>query len=200
MKKTLALLAVAAMMFTAGCGGQKQAEDAAKDAAAKVEETATDVKDAATDAANTAVQAVMATAEDAAAAMKKIQEGDKTGMAIAGVVPGINVERVTEMYGEPVATVGDVLQLENGLDVKVNNKVVEEVSTSFEGLPTPAGIGVGSPATELNTADVYGTATTTTQDNGNTVYKYISNDKRWTISFVTDGDGYITSIVCGLNK
>ena len=200
MKKTLALLAVAAMMFTAGCGAQKAAEDAANTATEKVEQAADAAKDAAADAAQTAVNAVAATAEDAAAAMKKIQEGDKTGMAIAGVVPGINVERVTEMYGEPVATVENVLQLENGLDLKVKDKIVEEVSTSFEGLPTPAGIGVGSAATELNTSDLYGTADTTTNSDGFTVYKYTSNDKRWTISFVADSAGYITSIVCGLNK
>lgn len=198
MKKTLALLAVAAMMFTAGCGGQKAAEDAANTATEKVEEAADAVKDA----AQTATNAVMATAEDAAAAMKKIQEGDKTGMAIAGVVPGINVERVTEMYGQPVATVGnnnEIFQFENGLDAKVNNKTVEEVSTSFEGLPTPAGIGVGMAATELNHADVYGTATSVEEKDGATIYHYISTDKRWTISFTTR-DGVITYISCSMNK
>ena len=42
MKKTLALLAVAAMMFTAGCGGQKQAEDAAKAIESAIDKTLDD--------------------------------------------------------------------------------------------------------------------------------------------------------------
>lgn len=195
MKKTLALLAVAAMMFTAGCGAQKAAEDAANTATEKVEQAA----DAAKDAAETAANAMVVTAEDAAAAMQKIKEGDKSGIALGGVVPGVKVDVVTEMYGQPIENDGTILAFENGLDAKVKDNTVEEISTSYAGIPTPAGIEVGMEATELNYADVYGTATAVEEKDGNTVYKYLSSDKKWAINFVTR-DGRITSIVCGLNK
>ena len=199
MKKTLALLAVAAMMFTAGCGAQKAAEDAANTATEKVEQAADAAKDAAADAAQAAANAVAATAEDAAAAMQKIKDGDKAGIALGGVVPGVKTNIITEMYGQPIENDGTNLAFENGLDAKVNGDIVEEISTSYGGIPTPAGIEVGMADTSLNYADVYGTAAAVEEKDGNTIYKYISSDKKWAIQFVTR-NGAITSIVCGLNK
>ncbi len=199
MKKTLALLAVAAMMFSAGCGGQKAADDAANSAVEKVEQTATNAKDAATDAVNTAVEKMTVTVQDATAVMDKIKAGDKTGIALGGLVPGVNLELATEMYGEPVVTEGDVLGFSNGLDAKVKNNTIEEISTSYEGIPTPAGIEVGMADVSLNDVDVYGTATSVEERDGATIYKYLSPDKRWAISFSTR-DGVIDSISCGLNQ
>ena len=199
MKKTLALLAVAAMMFTAGCGAQKAAEDAANTATEKVEQAADAAKDAAADVAQTAANAVAATAEDAAAAMQKIKDGDKAGIALGGVVPGVKVDVMTEMYGQPIENDGTNLAFENGLDAKVKDNTVEEISTSYSGIPTPAGIEVGMADVSLNDAAVYGTASSVENVDGATVYKYLSSDKKWAINFVTR-DGYITSIVCGLNK
>lgn len=199
MKKTLALLAVAAMMFTAGCGAQKAAEDAANTATEKVEQAADTAKDAAADAAATAANAVIATVDDATAMMQKIKEGDKSGIALGGVVPGATLNMVTEMYGEPIDNDGVNVAFENGLDAKINGTTVEEVSTSYGGIPTPAGIEVGMADTSLNDAAVYGTATAVEEKDGATIYKYLSSDKKWAISFVTR-NGAITSIVCGLNK
>lgn len=199
MKKTLALLAVAAMMFTAGCGAQKAAEDAANTATEKVEQAADAAKDAAANAAQTAANAVVATAEDAAAVMQKIKEGDKSGIALGGVVPGVKVDVMTELYGQPIENDGTNLAFENGLDAKVKDNTVEEISTSYGGIPTPAGIEVGMADTSLNDAAVYGTAAAVEEKDGNTIYKYLSSDKKWVICFVTR-DGRINSIVCGLNK
>lgn len=195
MKKTLALLAVAAMMFTAGCGAQKAAEDAANTATEKVEEAANAAQDAAQDAA----KALVVTAEDAAAVMQKIKEGDKSGVALGGVVPGVKVDVVTEMYGSPIENDGTILAFENGLDAKVNGDIVEEVSTSYGGIPTPAGAEVGMSDEALKGIDAYKTPASVEEKDGNTVYKYFSSDQKWAIQFVTR-DGAVTSIVCGLNK
>lgn len=56
MKKTLALLMLATMLFSVGCGNQ--AKDAAKDAQQKVEQTANEAKDAANKAADDAAAKV----------------------------------------------------------------------------------------------------------------------------------------------
>lgn len=196
MKKTLALLAVAAMMFSAGCGKTaEEVKDNANAAVEKVEETATEAKDAAAEV----VEKMTVTVQDATAMMDKIKAGDKTGIALGGLVPGVNLELATDMYGEPVVTEGDIIGFSNGLDAKVKDNTVEEISTSYEGIPTPAGIEVGMADTSLNDVDVYGTASSVEEKDGATIYKYLSPDKRWSIQFSTR-DGVIDSIVCGLNK
>ena len=63
MKKTFALLMLATMLFSVGCGNQ--AQDAAKDAKQKVEQTATEAKDAANKAADDAAKKVDEAADKA---------------------------------------------------------------------------------------------------------------------------------------
>ena len=200
MKKTLALLAVVAMMFTTGCGNkpaeqaQQSATEAVEQAKEKVEETAQNATNAVNNAANT----VQAAIDDAKTVIANIQSGtvDKKVAALDGIVPGVNVEYVTEKYGEPIATENQVMQFSNGLDMKVVNNVVEEVSTMYDGLYTPADIAVGMGDYSLN--DAYGDASSVTNvDNGGVVYAY--KDKFRTIEFVTR-DGYISEIKCTLNK
>lgn len=76
MKKTLALLMLATMLFSVGCGNQ--AKDAAKDAEQKVEQTATEAKDAANKAADEASkkvdEAANATNKAVDDAAKKVDE------------------------------------------------------------------------------------------------------------------------------
>lgn len=204
MKKTLALFAVAAMMFTTGCGNkaaeevQQSATEAVDQVKDKADEAATAATDAVNNAANTAANTVQAAIDDAKDVMSQLASGTaaKSVPALDGVVPGINVEVITEKYGEPVATENQVMQFSNGLDMKVANNVVEEVSTVYDGLYTPAQIAVGMVDYSLN--DAYGDATSVkTEDNGDVVYSYVNNNR--TISFTTH-DGYISEIKCSLNK
>lgn len=66
MKKTFAVLMLAAMLFSAGCGNTMDgAKKDAQDAAAKVEQTANDAKDAAKETADAAKDAANATADAA---------------------------------------------------------------------------------------------------------------------------------------
>jgi hypothetical protein len=82
--------------------------------------------------------------------------------------------------------------------MKVVNNVVEEVSTMYDGLYTPADIAVGMADYSLNNA--YGDASSVvTNDNGSVVYKYVNKDNKRTIEFVTR-DGYISEIKCYVNK
>ena len=202
MKKTLALLAMALMLISTGCGKDKPAEEVQQNTTSTVEEVKEKVDDAtqaATDAANNAVNTVQSMIEDAKTVMASIQSGtvDKKVPALDGVVPGINYEIMTEKYGEPISYENQIAQFSNGLDMKVVNNVVEEVSTMYDGLYTPADVAVGMGDSILN--DVYGdAASVVTGDNGVT-YKYVSGDKKRTIEFVTR-DGYISEIKCSVNK
>ena len=202
MKKTLALLAVTAMMFTTGCGNKpaEQVQQNATEAVEQVEQTATEAKENAKEAVNNAANTVQAAIDEAKTLVTSIQSGtvDKKVAALDGVVPGINAEYVTQKYGEPIATENQVMQFSNGLDVKVVNNVVEEVSTMYDGLYTPADVAVGMGDSILN--DAYGDASSVTPaDGGGVVYKYNSKDNRRTIEFVAR-DGYISEIKCILNK
>lgn len=204
MKKTLAILAVVAMMISTGCGNtpkpaeevQQNATEAVEQVKEKTDEAAQAVTETVSNAANT-VQAII---DDAKTAMTSIQNGtnEKNIIALDGVVPGINLETVKEKYGEPVAEENQVLQFSNGLDMKVADNVVQEVSTTYDGLYTPADIAVGMVDYSLN--DAYGNANSVVMgDNGGVVYKYVSKDNRRTLEFVTR-DGYISEIKCSLNK
>ena len=203
MKKTLALFALALMLISTGCGKSNQpAAEQQQTPAEQVQETVNEVQQNAADAANNAVNnaanAVQSLLDDAKATMASIQAGtvDKKVAALDGVVPGINYEAVTEKYGEPISYENQIAQFSNGLDMKVVNNVVEEVSTMYDGLYTPADIAVGMVDYSLN--DAYGDANSVTMgDNGGVVYKYV--DKNRTIEFVTR-DGYISEIKCSVNK
>lgn len=202
MKKTLALLAVTAMMFSAGCGNKPAAnvQQNATEAVEQVQQTANEVQQNATDAVNNAANTVQSMIDDAKNVMASIQSGtvDKKVPALDGVVPGINYEVVTEKYGEPISYENQIAQFSNGLDMKVVNNVVEEVSTMYDGLYTPADIAVGMVDYSLNSA--YGDANSVTMgDNGGVTYKYTTKDNKRTLEFVTR-DGYISEIKCSLNK
>ncbi len=201
MKKTLAaLLLTAAVFTTAGCGGgNKPAEEGNPNANAAVEQ-AGNVAQEVQDQANAAVDRVKALADEAAAIMETVKNGsDKTAPALAGMVPGANLDTAKSLYGEPTVAADQTLQFENGLDMRVDaNNSVQEVSTTFEGLYTPGDIAVGMADYTLDPA--YGSATAVTNlDNGDVVYKYVSKDNRRVMEFVTRG-GTIIEIKCSLNQ
>ena len=208
MKKTLALLALVVMMFATGCGKTPQAvEDAKDNANAAVEEVkektgeaAQNAADAVNNAANNVANVTQAMIDDAKTTMASIKNGtnEKNIMALDGIVPGINYEAVTEIYGEPISYENQIVQFSNGIDLKVVDNVVQEVSTMYDGLYTPADIAVGMVDYALN--DAYGDANSVTMgENGGVVYKYVSKDNKRTLEFVAR-DGYISEIKCSLNK
>ena len=204
MKKTLALLALALMLISTGCGkDNKPAEEVQQNTNAAVEEVKEKTDEAAqavNNAANTAVNTAQALLEDAKNVMASIQSGtvDKKVAALDGVVPGINYEVITEKYGEPISYENQIAQFSNGLDMKVVDNVVQEVSTMYDGLYTPADVAVGMGDYSLN--DAYGDASSVVMgDNGGVIYKYVSKDNKRTIEFVTR-DGYISEIKCYVNK
>ena len=138
--------------------------------------------------------------DDAKTAMTNIKNGtgEKTVAALDGIVPGINYETVTEMYGEPISFENQIVQFSNGVDLKVVDNVVQEVSTMYDGIYTPAQVAVGMDETILNTA--YGDATSVENgDNGAVTYKYSNKDNKRALEFVTR-DGRISEIKCTLNK
>lgn len=191
------------MMFTTGCGGSQTAEQVKQDANAAVEEVkqgAEAAVDDAKQAADAAVADVAKLADDAKKAMDDLKAGnvDKGAFALGGVVPGVKVEEVKEFLGEPVDTDGTNLAYSNGLDIKVADGVVQEVSTKYDGLATPAAVAVGTPEAEVKSA--YGDAVSVTQgDNGTSTYKYVSSDKLRTLEISTQG-GNVSEIKCLLNK
>ena len=99
MKKTLALLMLAAMLMSTGCGNK--VEDAAKDAQQKVEQTANEAKDAAAqkadevkDAANKAAEDAAAKADEAKDAANKVADD---AAAKAGEVKDAAAQKIDEL-------------------------------------------------------------------------------------------------------
>ena len=204
MKKTLALLAVAAMLISAGCGKTDkpaaEVQQNASEAVEQVQQTATEVKENAAETVDNAANNVQAMIDEAKTAMTNIKNGtsEKTIVALDGIVPGINYETVTEIYGEPISFENQIVQFSNGLDLKVVDNVVKEVSTMYDGIYTPAQVAVGMEETILK--ETYGDATSVENgDNGAVTYKYSSKDNNRALEFVTR-DGKISEIKCILNK
>ena len=204
MKKTLALLAVAAMLISAGCGKTDkpaaEVQQNASEAVEQVQQTATEVKENAAETVDNAANNVQAMIDDAKTAMTNIKNGtgEKTVAALDGIVPGINYETVTEMYGEPISFENQIVQFSNGVDLKVVDNVVQEVSTMYDGIYTPAQVAVGMEETILK--ETYGDATSVENgDNGAVTYKYSNKDNKRALEFVTR-DGRISEIKCILNK
>ncbi|MBE8950435.1 MAG: hypothetical protein SR3Q1_07540 [Quinella sp. 3Q1] len=224
MKKTFAVLMVAAMLFSVGCGNQ--AKDAAKDAQQKVEQKADEAKDAANKAADDAAakvdeakDAANKAADDAAAkvdemksdaaekmdAMKSDAENMANDMAsmmnervvaLGGLMPGVTQDELTAMFGEPTATNGNELTFADGLKVVLDGaKKVKSISTTVDAFDTPEGMYVGAYEYSLN--DVCGPADNIRVANGVAEYEYNSGDKK-SVTVYKAKDGFITEIVCSL--
>lgn len=99
MKKTLALLMLAAMLMSTGCGNK--VEDAAKDAQQKVEQTATEAKDAAAQKADEAKDAATKAADDAAAKVDEAKDAATKAAddaaAKAGEVKDAAAQKIDEL-------------------------------------------------------------------------------------------------------
>ena len=224
MKKTFAVLMLATMLFSVGCGNQ--AQDAAKDAQQKVEQKADEAKDAANKAADEAskkademkadADKMASDVKDAANqaaddASKKADEmkadadkmaSDMTSMmneraiALGGVMPGASVDDLTAMFGEPIATSGDTMTFADGLKVVLDEaKKVKSISTTANAFDTPEGVYVGASEYSLN--DYCGPADNVRVANGVAEYEYNSGDKKSVVIYKAQ-DGVITEIVCSL--
>ncbi|MBQ6132391.1 MAG: hypothetical protein IJL12_08655 [Selenomonadaceae bacterium] len=225
MKKTFAVLMLATMLFSVGCGNQ--AQDAAKDAQQKVEQKAGEAKDAANKAADDAAakvdeakDAANKAADDAAAkvdemksdanakmdAMKSDAEtmaNDMASMmnervvALSGLMPGTaTVEDIEAKFGEAISTEGNTMTFADGLKVVLDGaKKVKSISTTSATFDTPEGMYVGAYEYSLN--DVCGPADNIRVANGVAEYEYNSGDKK-SVTIYKAKDGFITEIVCSL--
>ena len=221
MKKAFAVLMLATMLFSVGCGNQ--AKDAAKDAQQKVEQTTNEAKDAANQAADSAAAKVDEIKSDANAkvdemkadanakvdemksdAEKKVGEmaEDVTSMmndrviALGGLMPGVSQDEITAMFGEPTSTEGNTMIFADGLKVMLDSaKKVKSISTTSDAFDTPEGMYVGAYEYSLN--DVCGPADNVRVANGVAEYEYNSGDKKSAVVYKAK-DGLITEIVCSL--
>ena len=225
MKKTFAVLMLATMLFSVGCGNQ--AQDAAKDAQQKVEQKADEAKakvdeakddaakkvDEAKDAAKKAADDAEKKADEMKSdAAKKADEAkaefnemakDMTSMmnerviALGGLKPGTaTVEDITAKFGEAISTEGNTMTFADGLKVVLDSaKKVKSISTTGKAFNTPEGVYVGASEYSLN--DACGPADSVRVANGVAEYEYNGSDKKSVVVYKAQ-DGVITEIICSL--
>lgn len=206
MKKTLALLMLAAMILSTGCGNQ--AQDAAKDAQQKVEQKAGEAKDAANKAADDASKKADEMKADAdkmasdAAAKVDEMASDMTSImneraiALGGVMPGTSVDDLKAKFGEAISVEGNTMTFADGLKVVLDEaKKVKSISTTANAFDTPEGVYVGASEYSLN--DYCGPADNVRVANGIAEYEYNSGDKKSVVVYKAQ-DGVITEIICSL--
>ena len=225
MKKTFAVLMLATMLFSVGCGNQ--AQDAAKDAQQKVEQKADEAKakvdeakddaakkvDEAKDAAKKAADDAEKKADEMKSdAAKKADEAkaefnemakDMTSMmnerviALGGLKPGTaTVEDITAKFGEAISTEGNTMTFADGLKVVLDSaKKVKSISTTGKAFNTPEGVYVGASEYSLN--DACGPADSVRVANGVAEYEYNGGDKKSVVVYKAQ-DGVITEIICSL--
>ena len=225
MKKTFAVLMLATMLFSVGCGNQ--AQDAAKDAQQKVEQKADEAKakvdeakddaakkvDEAKDAAKKAADDAEKKADEMKSdAVKKADEAkaefnemakDMTSMmnerviALGGLKPGTaTVEDIQAKFGEAISTEGNTMTFADGLKVVLDSaKKVKSISTTGKAFNTPEGVYVGASEYSLN--DACGPADSVRVANGVAEYEYNGGDKKSVVVYKAK-DGVITEIICSL--
>ena len=113
--------------------------------------------------------------------------------------PGIHVDKVKEIYGEPLRVVGDKW-LYRGFYIELSDEqrnIVEEVATEDSGFATQYGIIVGMSENELTKA--YGTADDIDfdDDSNEREYTYYSSDGKYKMNFDVR-NGVIVKIKCEL--
>lgn len=169
MKKILAT-AILATLFLTGCG---------TDAANNVKEKKVDeVKQETAQTVKVAHSQAAATTEVLDA--KKSIFNETREVPILGLLPGISVEQITSVLGEPVSRDEEDLFFKNGLKVELNDfgNAVEKIKIRSEGIVTPEGLAVGMSEDEIQAR--YGAADKVDRDHddGEVEYKYYSRDGR----------------------
>ena len=195
MKKTFALLMLATMLFSVGCGNQ--AQDAAKDAQQKVEQKADEAKAKVDEMKSDADKM----AKDAAAKVDEMAT-DMTSMmnerviALNGLMPGASVEDVQAMFGEATKVEGNEMIFADGLKVVLDGaKKVKSISTVVDSFETPEGMYVGASEYSLN--DNCGPADSVRKIANGAEYEYNSGDKKSIVVYKAE-NGIITEITCTL--
>lgn len=211
MKKSLALLMLAAMLFTsAGCGNtmngaKKDAQEAAQAVEQKVDEAKDKVDEAKKDAeakVDEAKDAANQAADDAAAKVEEVADDLSSAfegrtVALSGIMPGSSIEDVEAMFGEATAVEGNVMTFIDGLKVTVDEATqkVKSISTTGADFDTPDGIYVGASEYSLN--EYCGAADSIRQIPDGAEYEYLSGDKKSKVVY-TAQNGVITAITCSL--
>ena len=224
MKKIFAVLMLSTMLFAVGCGNQ--AQNAAKDAQQKVEQKADEVKkdaEAKVDDAKDKAAEIKDDAEakvddakdkaaeikdDAATKVDEVKEqveeltNEATGtitervVSLGGLMPGVSVEDVKAMFGEPTSTEGNVLTFADGLKVILDGaQNVKSISTMVETFDTNDGMYVGADEYLLN--EYCGPADSVNKITNGAEYKYNSGDKKSVVVYKAE-NGIITEITCSL--
>ena len=213
MKKALAMLMLAAMILSTGCGNNAMdgAKKDAQEAAQKVEQTANEAKDAANakvdeakDAANKAadtatakVDEVKSEAENVANDVKDALAVEGRTVALGGLMPGsTSLEDIQAMFGEATSVEGKVMTFVNGLKVTLDDaNKVKEISTTGDSFDTPEGMYVGASEYSLN--EYCGPADAVRQISGGAEYEYFSGDKKSKVVYTAE-NGLISKITCSL--
>ena len=219
MKKFFAVLMLAAMVLSTGCGNNAMdgAKKDAQEAAAKVEQKADEVKkdaeakvDEAKDAAAQKVDEAAAKVDEAKdAAVQKVDEIAEGAKAMResmneisfnGIVPGFSIDEVKAAYGEPVKTSGDELVFTNGVIVEVDDdsNTVESVRLTTSEVETPQGVAVGMSEYVLN--DAYGPADKVDKDSDGVEYEYYRGVNKVAKLVFATKNGIISEIKSEFNK
>ena len=204
MKKLMATLLFATMILS-GCGNnaaqkvEEKAQEVKQEAAQTVQETAADVEQKAAevkqeaekvaqDASNAANQKVVELVDATKSLFSSSRE-----VPLAGILPGVTLEKIIAAFGEPTFRDGDEVTFSNGMEVELKDKtdVVEKVTVTTPDVVTPEGVAVGMSEYVLN--DTYGPADKVEVDDGKVEYKYYSRDNAKEIEFTSRG-GIITEI------
>ena len=207
MKKTLALLMLAAMLISTGCGSNTAdgVKKDAQEAQQKVEQKVDDAKAKADQAKKDATQKVdeakkdaATVANDAAQKVEQVAENIKGRLiALEGVKPGMTLDEVKKIFGEPTSTSGDNVTFGNGLTVETNDAgKVNDVRVTQAGIRTPEGVEVGMADSALN--EYCGPADKIDiEGDGEVDYKYFGVDGMSQVTYTTR-NGIITEIKCSL--
>ncbi len=203
MKKFAAML-FCAMILLSGCGNnaQQKAEEVKQDATQKVEEVKQDAEQKVDEAKKDAEQSVETVKQDATQLAKNVLNiidvakslfGESRDIPLAGVLPGIAIDKVIEVFGAPVTRDGDTLIFDNGMTIDLDTvkNIVEKIIIRTPEISTPEGVAVGMDENILNTA--YGKADETDIESDGVDYKYFNKDKTRSITF-TSQNGIITEI------
>lgn len=122
-------------------------------------------------------------------------------ISLGGIVPGVTLNSVKVIYGEPVPSRdGETLLFSNGIVIKVDDDfsgIVEEVSiySANDKIATPAGIAVGMKDSALNAA--YGSADDVDYEYDGVEYTYYSDDMKKKMEFKVK-DNVVVKIKCEL--
>ena len=121
----------------------------------------------------------------------------KLAAILCGAAPGMTVEQLISIYGQPVSRNGDDL-IFSDFRVEIDDNrpnVVESIETRSGAIATPDGVKIGQDAGILNR--VYGQADKVDAEWNETDYEYFSDNYSQKIEF-TVKNGVIVKIKCRL--